>query len=107
MSEFMIEYVTRFKVRFENEVKKLETTALDYPVIHQLQLTRARNVVEAANAIIAMGPNAIRTDRFEFENWRSIMLSNNAIYSKTQREIENGSIKATKVSRPRHQMFKR
>ncbi|ULT83835.1 hypothetical protein L3Y34_012845 [Caenorhabditis briggsae] len=92
MATFMIEYVTRFKVRFEAVIVKHQQDPLSNGVLNELQLTRARRVVNAANVLLAMGPDAIRIDHKKFEAWRTILLMNNVSYNKTEREIRgNGS----------------
>ncbi|CAL2051128.1 hypothetical protein CAEBREN_11950 [Caenorhabditis brenneri] len=108
MSDFMINYITRFKVRFEKEIDHLVEQPLAQPSLQESQLMRARRVVDAANAIIAMGPNAVQIDIEKFENYRSILLSNNVSYNRTQRQLRNGSLgKVLRVIRPAKPMRSR
>uniref|UniRef100_A0A8R1DZK9 BHLH domain-containing protein n=1 Tax=Caenorhabditis japonica TaxID=281687 RepID=A0A8R1DZK9_CAEJA len=55
----MIEYITRFKTRYEGEIFKLEQQPHAQPAMQILQLTRARKILKAATELIAMGPGAM------------------------------------------------
>ncbi|EFO94199.1 hypothetical protein CRE_30454 [Caenorhabditis remanei] len=87
--KFKKQYITRFKVRFEREIDDLTHNPLSSSALNELQLTRARRVVNASKVILGMGPHAVHIDHKKFELWRSILLLNNVSYNKTQRDIKN------------------
>ncbi|CAI2355999.1 unnamed protein product [Caenorhabditis sp. 36 PRJEB53466] len=97
----MISYITRFKVRFETEISKLETHPLPQAALHNLQITRARRVVDAVNVILKMGPRAIAIDHRKFEDTRAIIFNNTAAFSCTQRLIRDGAINPPRMV-PQH-----